>query len=260
MRIRLFGTALLLILSACHVPPPEFPVNEVPAEPLLRKLSEQRSSFVGMKAVARVTIERAGRTRVYESVAILQQEFRKLKVEAYGPLGEPLVALLWDGSDVLVRKQGEIEPTKVGQFGLERLLGVSVSPASLCALLTGNVPVVTDAARIRAGCDPGGKRCVLEMWNSDDDVGWHVVLVPEAADSDSRLTVSGADLYRGSRLVLRSRFDRLGSSPAGQVPKRVAIEDPGRKVRFVVDYQEAEAGIPVGDSSFTFAPEEEPAR
>jgi len=254
MRARLLGIVLLLILPACHVAPPEVLLPEVPAGPLLETIAERRASFIGMKALARVTIERRGRTRVYESVAVLQQGFRKLKVEAYGPLGEPLVALLWDGTVVLLRKPGETEPVSVGQFGLEQVLGISIRPADLCALLTGNAPELPEGGRVRAGCGAEGF-CDLDL-RFEDSV-WRVPVRPSGFDDGAVLVVAGADLYRKSRLALRSTFEPQGWSPASGVPKRVIVDDPERKVHIVVEYVEAEAGIPVEDGVFTLSAEED---
>ncbi len=250
MRARLIGIALALILPACHVVPPEVLLPEVPADPLLRTIAERRAAFIGMKALARVTIERTGRTRVYESVAVLQQGFQKLKVEAYGPLGEPLVAFLWDGTAVLLRKPGESEPVSVGQFGLERVLGISIRPADLCAVLTGNVPSVPEGGRVRAGCGADGL-CDLDL--RSDGSGWRVPFRSAGSGDGTALAVAGADLYRKGRLVLRSTFEPRGWSPAAGLPKQVVVDDPERKVHIVVEYLEAEAGIPVEDGVFTLS-------
>ncbi len=254
MKALLFGLGLLFVLSACQIAPPEIALNEVPAEPWIKKLTERRASFVGMKAVARVTIERKGRTRVYESVAVLEQGFRKLKVEGYGPLGETLFAFLWDGADVLVRKPGETEPLKVGQFGLEQITGLSIAPADLCAVLSGNVPALPSGALARAGCSSDA-RCVVDLRH--DDVHWRIPVVPQAGDASGDVVVAGAELFRGNRPVLRSSFEPEGWSPNGGLPKRVTVEDPERKVRLVVDYEQADANVLVEDGLFTLTEGEE---
>lgn len=254
MRISLLGLGLLLILPACHIAPPEFPAHEVPAGPLIEKLAQRREAFAGMKAVARVEIRRKDRVRVYESVAVLQQGFRKLKVEAYGPLGEPLVALLWDGSSVLVRKPGETEPLNVGQFGLERMLGLQVAPADLCALLTGNAPAVPEGALARAGCNEDG-RCLVDLQR--DDLRWRFLFLPPPSDRAAEPALAGVDLYQRERLVLHGTYEPRGWSPAGGLPKRITVEDPVRMVRVAVDYQEADANVTVEDGVFTLSAEEE---
>jgi hypothetical protein len=254
-RTRLLGLGLVLLLPACRIALPEAPLHEIPAQPMVEKIAALRASFSGMKAVARVVIDRKGRTRAYESVALIQQGYRKLKVEAYGPLGELLVALLWDGNDVIVRKSGDPEPLRVGQFGLERVIGVSIAPADLCSLLSGNVPEVPGDARTRAGCSADGS-CSIDLWR-DADLRWHVPFVPPAGDGAGSQVVAGADLYRKGRLVLHSSFEPGGWSAAQGLPKRVIIEDPDRKGRVVVEYEEAEANVTVGDSVFVLAPAEE---
>lgn len=111
MKIRVLLSVIVFpLLSACFVAPPEIPLHEVPAGPIVAALQQQRRSFTGMKAVARVETGRKGRKRVYESVAILQQRFDKLRIEGYGPMGESIFALVWDGTDVLVRKAGSLNP------------------------------------------------------------------------------------------------------------------------------------------------------
>jgi hypothetical protein len=244
---------LFPLLSACFVAPPEIPLHEVPAGPIVATLQHRRQAFLGMKAVARVEMERKGRKRVYESVAILQQRFDKLRVEGYGPMGEPVFAFVWDGQDVLVRKPGESEPMMVGQFGLERILGVPLLPADLCSILSGNIPGIPDNAVATAGCAPAGW-CIVDLRH--DDQHWKVKVEP-VGGANGDLRIDTIELYRGKRIVFRSTFAYIkeGVNKVFPEPTRIHIDGPDRDMSVTVAYQDADVNVPVEDGAFVLGGE-----
>lgn len=249
MKTRALLTFLLLpLLSACFYFPPEIPLQEVPAGPFVAALQQRRQSFVGMKAVARVETERKGRKRAYESVAILQQRFDKLRVEGYGPMGESIFALVWDGKDVLVRKDGESEPMKVGQFGLERIIGVPLSPGDLCSLLSGNAPDISHGFESSARCAQAGW-CLLDL--RQDDHLWRIKIDPKGG-AHGGLRMDTIELQRGERLVFRSAFAYLkeGEDRVFPDPTGIYIDAPDRDVSVTVTYGDADMNVPVEDSAF----------
>lgn len=201
-----------------------------------------------MKAVARVETESKGRKRVYESVAILQRRFEKLRVEAYGPMGESIFALVWDGTDVLVRKAGESEPMKVGQFGLERILGVPLSPSDLCSILSGNVPGIPDIAGASVRCAQAGW-CYVDLRH--DDQRWRVKIEPSVG-ANGGLRIDAIELYRGERVVVRSAFTyrNEGANRPLPYPTGIRIDDPDRVVSVTVAYEDVDMNVPVEDSAF----------
>jgi len=236
------------LLSACVAAPPEIPLHEVPAGPIVTALQQRRHAFTGMKAVARVETERKGRKRVYESVAILQRRFEMLRVEAYGPMGESIFALVWDGKDVLVRKAGEPEPVKVGQFGLERIMGVPLSPADLCSILSGNVPAIPDNAGAVVRCAQAGW-CLVDLRH--DDQRWRVKIEPKGG-ANGGLRIETIELYRGERVVLRSAFTYRteGANRPLPDPTGIRIDDPDRDTSVTVAYEDVDMNVPVEDSAF----------
>jgi hypothetical protein len=251
----LLSVMLFPLLSACIAAPPEIPLNEVPAGPIVTALQQRRQSFVGMKAVARVEAERKGRKRVYESVAILQQRFAKLRVEGYGPMGESIFALVWDGKDVLVRKSGESEPTMVGPFGIERIVGVPLSPADLCSILSGNIPVIPDNVQATAGCAKAGW-CIVDLRH--DDQRWRVKIEPKGG-ANGGLRIDAIELYRGQRVVFRSAFS-YGKDGVNQIlpdPAWIRIDSPDRNMSVTVAYQDADMNVAVEDDIFVLGGEGE---
>ncbi len=206
-----------------------------------------------MKAVARVETERKGRKRVYESVAILQRRFDKLRVEGYGPMGESIFALVWDGTDVLVRKAGESEPMKVGQFGLERIMGVPLSPADLCSILSGNIPGIPDNAGVSVRCAQAGW-CLVDLRH--DDQRWRVKIEPKGG-ANGDLRIDTIELYRGERVVFHSAFTYLkeGVNQVFPNPTGILIDNPDRAMSVTVVYEDVDMNVPVEDSAFVLSGE-----
>lgn len=249
----LLSVMVFPLLSACVAAPPEIPLHEVPAGPIVTALQQRRQAFTGMKAVARVETERKGRKRVYESVAILQQRFDKLRVEAYGPMGESIFALVWDGTDVLVRKAGESEPMKVGQFGLERIMGVPLSPADLCSILSGNIPNIPDNAGATVRCAQAGW-CLADLRH--DDQRWRVKFEPTGG-ANGNMRIDAIELYRGERVVFRSAFIYLkeGVNQVFPNPTGIHIDNPDRDMSVTVAYEDVDRNVPVEDSAFVLVGE-----
>jgi hypothetical protein len=206
-----------------------------------------------MKAVARVETERKGKKRVYESVAILQQRFDKLRVEGYGPMGESVFALVWDGTNVLVRKAGESEPMNVGQFGLERILGVSLSPADLCSILSGNIPNISDASGASVRCAPAGW-CLMDLHQGDQH--WKVKIEPTGG-AKGDLRIETMELYRNERLILRSAFVYIkeGVNKVYPDPIRIRIDNPDRDISVTVAYEDVDRNVQVDDTDFVLGGE-----
>jgi hypothetical protein len=201
-----------------------------------------------MKAVARVEMERKGKKRAYESVAIIQQRFDKLRVEGYGPMGESLFSLVWDGKDVRARKAGESEPMTVGQFGLERIIGVPLSPTDLCSILSGNIPGIPDNALATAGCAQAGW-CIADFRH--DDQRWRVTIEPKGG-ANGDLRIDAIELYVGKRLVFRSAFAYLkeGVNQAFPDPTWILINSPDRNMSVTVVYEDVERNVAVEDGAF----------
>src|SRR5574341_1207199 len=118
---RSMSLVLLPLLFACvpAVKPPEAPLTEVPAAPLVHALEQRRQNFQSLKAVSFVQVVRKGRRLTFDNVGILIKSYDRLRIEAYSPLGLPLIELVWDGSDVFLRRPGEPALRKSGP-GLER--------------------------------------------------------------------------------------------------------------------------------------------
>ncbi len=238
----LLAITLFPFLFSCAPPKPEIPRNEVPAAPLVRALELRSRSFTGLKAVARVETERKGRKRVYESVAFLQKGMNRLRIEGFGPLGESIFALVWDGKDMLVRLPGDAEPMRTGQWGFERLVGFPLAPEELSALLSGNAPQAPADAEARAFCTGDG-RCEVELRHQESR--WRVFVAPSEP-----FRIESCERYHRGTLAYSARFDAAETVDGYLFPKRVTVKNADNKVSLTIDYQDVEVNVPVEDSLF----------
>lgn len=254
MKTRLLSWSLLLaFLYACAPPRPQVPQPEVPAGPLIQAIEQRREAFQSLKAVAKVAVERRGRVRVYESVAIVQRGQDRLRIEGVGPLGQPLFVLLWDGSDVLLQDANQGEPRRMGPAALEGVLGVALSPAELCAVLSGNVSAQPPDAAARAGCRNDG-RCMVELQSGD--ARRLVTLAPPSRGPENGALIESVDRYEGNALVFRSRFALPGRVGGYRLPQRIVIENPDRRISVTVQYEDVEVNVPVEDEAFVLSGED----
>jgi len=244
--VRLISLVIIPLLFACFPKKPESPLPAVPALPLMQALEQRRQMFAGLKAVASVETVRAGRKRSYDTVGIVIEGQQRLRVEAYGPLGQSLVTLVWDGDEVLLRlDDGRV--LMPGPAGLERMLGVAMDAGELCAVLAGNLPAAVSSKEARAFQGPDGGP-VIELSEGDLLRRWYVLLSGPGPEQSIRITTS--ELYRSGKLVYRARYEQAGPSSRYVMAKIVRIENPGRKVSLTVEYNEMEVNVPLGDDAF----------
>lgn len=242
----LISLVIIPLLFACFPKKPEIPLPAVPALPLMQALEQRRQMFAGLKAMASVETVRSGRKRSYDTVGIVIGGQQRLRVEAYGPLGQSLVMLVWDGADVLLR----LEDGRVlmpGPAGLEKMLGVAMDPGELCAVLTGNIPGTASSKEALAFQEPDGSS-VVELSSGDVLRRWHVSLSDPGPEQGIRITMS--ELYRSGKLVYRARYEQAEPLSRYLMAKIVRIENPDKKVSLTVEYNEMDVNVPLGDDAF----------
>ncbi len=248
MKISRFIPFIIIpLLSACHPLKPEIFLPAVPPGPLVQALEQRRQSFLGLKALASVEVLRSGRKRAFDTVGIILDGQRRLRVEAYGPLGQSLTTLVWDGSQVLLRREdGRV--SRPGQAGLERILGIPMDAGELCAVLSGNLPAGAQSAETRAYREPDGGSLV-EITTTDAQRRLHVVFSGSGVGQGIRITA--AELFRSGKLVYRASYGPMEAGSQYQIPKTVLIENPKRTGSLALVYHETEVNMPLTDEAFT---------
>ncbi len=243
---RLMLLVVVPLLFSCLPKKPEIPGTEVPAGPIVQALEQQRRSFTALKAVASIEVVRQGKRRMFETVGVVLDAQRRFRVEAVGPLGLPIIALVWDGKEILLRLPDE-RIMKPGQAGIERILGLGVEARELCAVLSGTVTEIDRPADARAYCVQDGG-CVVELPAGDLVRRVHVLF---SASPAPMVRLVAQELYRSDRLLYRARYERAGETARGPLPGTIIIENPEKKVMLTVEYAEADVNVPLAEDAFT---------
>jgi hypothetical protein len=246
---RFIALIAVLFLFACLPKKPEIPGTEVPAGPLIKALEQQRQAFTGLKVIASVDVVRRGKKRSFDTVGIVLDNRCRLRVEAFGPLGQSLVALVWDGNDVLLRMQDDDRIMRPGQAGIERLLGMSVEAKDLCDIFSGTVTEIMRPLDARVFCTQNNS-CVIEL-PEGDTVRRIRVLPPSVNPAAVRIVVQ--ELYRSNTLVYRTRYERMQEISHVLLPRTIVIENPGKGVTITVEYADADVNVTVPDDVFTLS-------
>jgi hypothetical protein len=246
---RLIALLVVLFLFSCLPKKIEIPGTEVPAGPLVRALEAQRRSFTGLRAIASVEVVRRGKKRNFETVGIVLDAQRRLRVEVFGPLGQSLIALVWDGNDVMLRMQDDDRIRRPGQAGIEKLLGMNVEAKDLCAIFSGTIAEITRPLDARVFCTQNNT-CVVEL-PEPDAVRRIRVLPPSASPVAVRIAVQ--ELYRSNALVYRTRYERMQEVSHVLLPRSIVIENPEKGVTITIEYTEADVNVNVSDDTFTLS-------
>lgn len=245
--------AVLSLLFACLPKQPELPLSEVPAGPLLQALEQRRQSFTGLKAVASVTAVRKGRKRAFDNVGIVLASQDRLRIEAYGPLGQSLLTMVWDGREVLLRLPGQDRVVRPGAAGLERLFGAGLDVQELCSALSGNIPPVPVSATVSAACSKGD---LCELTIRQGDLVRRVQVVSQLSGSELALMPVLSELYRNGKLVYRARFEQAAERAHYLMPGAVIIENPEKNFSLTIGYAEVDVNVPVDEALFSLPDEE----
>ena len=217
-------------------------MTEVPAGPLIQALEQRRLSFISLKTSASALIVRKGRKRSFESIALLLKGQEKFKLEAYDPLGQPLVTLLWKGKSAALLRAGQLSVIESGK-GLEQLVGAEVKPGELGALLSGNVPAISGVSESKAYCGQDGG-CVLDMHSGKER---RLVRVIPGAE----IRVLSSELYREGTPVFRVRFSHFETISHYALPRMIVVENSDRKNSLTVELGDPEVNTPLDDGEFT---------
>lgn len=254
MKNRFAVLPLLMVIAALpactpkRIPDISFP--PVPPQQLVRALAERRDAFRGLKALASVRIARKERVRSFETVGILLQAQQKLRMEAFGPFGESLVTLVWDGRDVLVAQAGDARVINTGRFGMERLIGAA-EPVDLAAALSGNIPARAEEAPAKAYCSREGI-CVIDL-RGNDQVRRLWIRQETSAGGPAPVELQAQELYRSGRLQFRVRYADHQTLSGYGIPMKIMIEHPERNTVLTVEYSEAELAESIPQELFSLS-------
>jgi hypothetical protein len=227
-------------------------MTEVPAGPLLHALEQQRLSITGLKALASVQVTGGFRKRAFDTVGIVIDGRRRLRFEAFDPLGRALIILVWNGQEFLLRVPDDEKNQQPGRVDIEKVLGVNVEGAELCAALSGVVPEIAQPSTARASCAQDGV-CVLEISGNGTMRRVRITTASGAPGPSVRLVTQ--ELYQSGSLIYRAFYTRKADqSPV--VPGTVRIENPSKNAAFLIEYTEVDVNAPVEDELFTLSGKE----
>jgi len=247
---RIIALIAVVFLFSCLPKKPEIPGTEVPAGPLVQALDQQRQAFTGLKAIASVAVVRRGEKRSFDTVGIVLDAQRRLRVEAFGPLGQSLLTLVWDGNDVLLRMQDDDRIMRPGQAGVERILGMSVEAKDLCAIFSGTITEISRPLDARVFCTQNNA-CVIEL--PEGDTVRRIRVLPPSSSPEQMVRIGSQELYRSNTLVYRTRYERMQEVSHVLLPRTIVIENPEKGVTITIEYAEADVNVAVPDDVFTLS-------
>jgi len=229
-------------------------MTEVPAGPLLQMLEKQQQSFSGLKAIASLEVKRGGRKRAFDTVGIVLDAQRRLRVEAFGPLGQSIATLVWNGREFLLRLPDDDGIRKPGPVGIEKLFGITMDGTELSAAITGVIPALDPSSTVRAFCAQD-TMCMVEISHGDDMR--RVRVLPAPADPTQKGRVLAQELYRSGTLLYQARYHWEKNDHADfMLPKSVTVENPSNNSSLTIEYAETDMNVPVDQELFTLSGKE----
>jgi outer membrane lipoprotein-sorting protein len=248
----LIASLIVLLLFACYPKKPEIAMTAVPASPLLEALDRQRQTFTSLKAVASATFAKSGRKRTYDSVGVVIDDQRRFRLEAYGPLGQSIMAIVWDGQEILLRLPDENRVDHKGPAGLEQLLGQGLEPSELCAILSGNVPEEVKTATSVLLCGTNND-CILKLSSGDLLRTFRVSYPVDQPGWQPR--IRSYELSRSGSILFRAQFDRVEEISHYPLPMQIDIENPEKNLKLTIVYHEANVNTAIDNEAFSLTDE-----
>jgi len=239
--------ALAPLLFSCFPKQPEIPMLTMPPEPLLQGLERHRREFVSLKAVANVEIDKRGRKRAFDTVGIVIDGRDRIRIEAYGPLGQSLAAIVWNSRELLLRMPEDNAVTRTGPERLERLLSRGLTPRELCIVLSGNVPSPGDGDAVNLLCSERND-CILEVRSGELLRRVQTSLVSGGLEPRIRSYA----VYRSGDKLFSALFDQFTEISGYLLPMHIIIESPGDSLRMAVAYSDVDVNGPLENEAFRF--------
>ncbi len=243
----------LPFLFACSPLKPEIFTIAVPAAPLVHELERHRQSFSSLKGIARIVVEKQGWKRSFDTVGIVVDDQHRFRIEAYGPLGQSLMEVVWNGKDVLVLMRDEEKVVRTESAGIQDLLGQGLEPSELCAVLSGNIPVFDAAiAPSQQYCNREGV-CILELRDNDIVRRLKVAYSTKSGSTARNPQILTYELSRSGKLLFQTQFDRVEDISGYLFPTHIVIEKPDKNLLLKVMYDDVDLNSPVDDEAFTLS-------
>lgn len=241
---RLIPFIIIPFLFACPKKP-EVPMTEVPAGPLVQALEQRSRAFSTLKALAGVRVVRKDRKRSFDTVGILLKNQKQFRIEAYGPLGQTIVTVVWNGKEVMLDLEGERRFLEPRSWALERVLGAEVDPVELSAILSGNVPGMASGTDSKLLCTADG-RCVLELRREDT----LVKVYPDTDGVTKEPVIRSCEVYHDGRPVYQVKFESLETISGYPLPRKITVENRDKRMSMTVEYAEAELNVTLDARAF----------
>lgn len=236
----------VLLLCACAPKLPSLPETEFPAGPVLQALEEQRSRFHGLTAMASVEFQTGQGRRAFDSVGVVLEGQQRLRMEAYGPLGQTITALVWNGREVLLLLPGSDKVVRQGADGLARIFGKGLDAQELCALLSGSIPGKFTSAKASLFCEKNNE-CVLEFRQLNSI---QRVYVSAAFGPDKSPAILSQERYQDGALLYRARFRQPEVINNYRLPMQIEIEKPDQDLLLTIGYSEVELNPVIKSEAF----------
>ncbi len=240
----------LFFLFACSPLKPDTYTTIVPAGPLVQYLEQRGRSFSGLKGLAHLEVEKRGRKRRFDSVGIVLDDQRRFRLEAYDPIGQSLMVVLWNGKSVQMRLPDEDKVVQAGPAGFENILGKGLEPLELSAILSGNIPEIREAGEAIQRCNQEGV-CIVELHNRNTIRRMKVA--HPVAQSNQNPELLSYESYRSNTLLFRARFARVEEVSGYLLPMQIVIECPDQDLQLTIEYNDVELNSPISDDVFTLA-------
>jgi hypothetical protein len=243
----LIVSLIVPLLFACYPKKPEIPMTAIPAAPLVEALDQQRHAFINLKAVASATVVKSGRKRTFDTVGVVVDDQRRFRLEAYGPLGQSIMIIIWDGQELIMRLPEEDRIDRKGPAGLEQLLGQGLEPAELCAILSGNIPEAGKTESPLLLCGTNGD-CILKMSSGNLLRSFRVTYPVEQSGREPR--IRSYELSRSGSILFRAQFDRVEEISHYPLPTQIEVDNRERNLKLTILYREADVNTIIDNEIF----------
>ncbi|HTG00420.1 MAG TPA: hypothetical protein VK654_07500 [Nitrospirota bacterium] len=230
---------------------------EMPAGPVLTALELRVHSFSSLKAVAGVEIRKSGRPRSFDTVGIVVDGQRRFRMEAFGPLGQSLAAVVWDGREVSLRLPDQEHVARRSPDALAQILGEGVDPAEFCAVLAGSFPAAALTAHSRLLCAGNGD-CVLVL--DEGKTMRKIRLYSPLTPKSDGPRIRSYELIRSGETAFLARFEDMAEISHYPIPLQIIIENTKKNIRISIRYSDVDMNVPVHDDAFSLPDEEAPSK